>query len=71
MECPVCQVEIAGEVVYFSHGNPGTKARLKARVCQYAAKPGCINDYTGVITEDDEFGNFPQKIIDSLNSAKL
>lgn len=42
--CPVCGVQIEGEKVHFYFGKPGTKKRLKARVCQYAKEEGCIND---------------------------
>ncbi|WP_293090315.1 hypothetical protein [Okeania sp. SIO3B5] len=35
--CPVCLVKIVGgDRVLFSSGPPGTKAKLWARVCQYA-----------------------------------
>jgi hypothetical protein len=43
-KCPVCGVSIVGgKVVLFSSGGAGTLARLQARVCQFAKKPGCIN----------------------------
>jgi hypothetical protein len=45
--CPVCGVQIEGEVVHFSFGKPGTKKRLKARACQFAKEEGCINDEKG------------------------
>ena len=44
--CPVCQVRISGDTVHFAAGEPGTRDRLYARVCQYAiacGKTGCIN----------------------------
>ncbi len=46
--CSACGVRIeirdgTDDVVHFSHGKPGTRSRLKARVCQYAKKQGCIN----------------------------
>ncbi|MBW4651048.1 MAG: hypothetical protein KME06_20520 [Kastovskya adunca ATA6-11-RM4] len=55
--CPACGVKIVGEdTVIFSSGSPGTKARLWARVCQYAKKPGCINqDQSGEIQQDDYY----------------
>ncbi|MEM9540024.1 MAG: hypothetical protein AAGA60_11065 [Cyanobacteria bacterium P01_E01_bin.42] len=57
--CPVCQVAIApNDTVYFSSGNPGTRARLHARVCQYAKQSGCINkdtDAIGSLTKADGF----------------
>ncbi|MEL6384099.1 MAG: hypothetical protein AAFQ89_16920 [Cyanobacteria bacterium J06626_18] len=60
--CPVCNVKImvgvvGGDRVLFSSGNPGTRARLWARVCQYVNKPGCINSQgeTQQPTKDDYF----------------
>ena len=57
--CPVCGVSITTEgKVNFSNGNPGTRARLYARVCQYAQKPECINQEStliGEIIRDDYF----------------
>lgn len=51
--CPVCGVKIlqviGGDRVLFSAGPPGTRAVLWARVCQYAQKPGCINQDKGAI----------------------
>ncbi len=48
--CPVCGVKIeGGDKVIFSSGPVGTRARLWARVCNYARKPGCINQDQGVI----------------------
>lgn len=53
--CPVCTVRIIEDAekepenpVLFSHGKPGTKARLWARVCSYIQDradkyPHCIN----------------------------
>lgn len=59
MKCPACGVVItADDSVLFSHGKPGTRARLWARVCQYAKRPGCINkDETkiGDIQEKDYY----------------
>lgn len=57
--CPICHVAIApDDTVYFSSGNPGTRARLYARVCQYAKQSGCINKDTnaiGTLTKADGF----------------
>ncbi|MGK7924114.1 MAG: hypothetical protein AB4290_02485 [Spirulina sp.] len=57
--CPICRVAIApNDTVYFSTGNPGTRARLYARVCQYAKETGCINqdrDAIGTLTKADGF----------------
>jgi len=48
--------------VYFSHGKQGTRARLHARVCQYASRPGCINEFEGEIPEKDFY-----RPLDTLN----
>ncbi|WP_204106039.1 MULTISPECIES: hypothetical protein [Spirulina sp. CCY15215] len=57
--CPICRVKIAhDDKVYFSSGQPGTRARLYARVCQYAKKAGCINqnkEAIGTLTKSDGF----------------
>lgn len=57
--CPVCGVKIlplvGGDRVLFSVGAPGTRATLWTRVCQYAQKPGCINqkqDEIGAVKPD-------------------
>lgn len=71
--CPRCSVTIEnGSKVVFSVGAPGTRARLYARVCEFALKQdreaiangeepkgGCINaDPTKLtITEKDYYGN--------------
>lgn len=50
--CPACGVKIvAGDKVLFSFGAPSTRARLWARVCQYAKKTGCINQDKEAIGE--------------------
>jgi hypothetical protein len=50
--CSLCTVEIQGmaggvDLVHFSQGAPGTRAKLWARVCQYLRSPEqcaqCIN----------------------------
>jgi hypothetical protein len=57
--CPVCRVAITpDDRVHFSSGNPGTRARLYARVCQYTQQPGCINqdrEAIGTLTKADGF----------------
>lgn len=57
--CPVCSISITDDgQVKFSTGSPGTRARLYARVCQYAQKPGCINqesELIGELTPEDGF----------------
>ncbi|MDJ0703355.1 MAG: hypothetical protein QNJ46_08750 [Leptolyngbyaceae cyanobacterium MO_188.B28] len=50
--CPICKISITEDgQVKFSTGSPGTRARLYARVCQFARKPGCINQDTELIGE--------------------
>jgi hypothetical protein len=60
--CPVCGVKIikiiGGDKVLFSSGPPGTRATLWAKVCQYAQKPGCINqnkEAIGEVKPDDYY----------------
>ncbi|WP_224410425.1 hypothetical protein [Oscillatoria salina] len=59
--CPACGVKIvAGDKVLFSFGPPGTRSRLWARVCQFAKKPGCINqdkEAIGEINKLDYYGD--------------
>ena len=64
-KCPRCGVEITPQgSVLFSFGKPGSRARLFARVCQFALKRGatdCINQFnpeTETIHELDYYGNF-------------
>lgn len=48
--CPVCGVTIEnGSKVIFSAGPSGTRARLWARVCNYAQNASCINQDEGAI----------------------
>ena len=57
--CPICKISITEDgQVKFSTGSPGTRARLYARVCQYARKPGCINqdaELIGELAREDGF----------------
>lgn len=60
--CPVCGVTIVEDTVQFSNGSKGTRARLYARVCQYAKKPECINqnkDLIGEVLQEDGFMEAP------------
>ncbi|MEO0868687.1 MAG: hypothetical protein AAFY17_09595, partial [Cyanobacteria bacterium J06642_11] len=60
--CPVCGVTIIDDVVQFSNGSKGTRARLYARVCQYAKKPECINqdkELIGEVLQEDGFMEAP------------
>ncbi|MBX2865432.1 MAG: hypothetical protein KTR27_17920 [Leptolyngbyaceae cyanobacterium MAG.088] len=66
--CPVCGVTVANDVVQFANGSTGTRARLYARVCQYAKKPECINQdkgLIGVVLQEDGFMEAP-----SINLAQ-
>ena len=50
--CPVCKVEIDGEVVNYSYGKPRDKKHLFHKVCKHAKVKGCINDFKGNENED-------------------
>lgn len=61
--CPICGVSITNDVVQFANGSTGTRARLYARVCQYAKKPDCINQdkaLIGEVLQEDGFMEAPQ-----------
>ena len=67
-QCSLCQVEIQGmvggnDLVHFSQGGPGTRAKLWARVCQYAQeRGGCINSNPALRSEPnptDFYGEAP------------
>jgi len=69
--CSLCQVEIQGmsggnDLVFFSHGGPGSRAKLWARVCQYLRsddqKRQCLNqdpDVAGQVQPSDYFAEAP------------
>lgn len=69
--CNVCGVEIQGmaggkDLVHFSHGIPGTRAKLWARVCQYLRDDDkqrqCLNqdaDLRGTVQSSDYFAEAP------------
>ena len=60
--CPVCGVTVINDVVQFANGSKGTRARLYARVCQYAKKPDCINQdkaLIGEVLQEDGFMEAP------------
>ncbi len=69
--CSLCSVEIQGvagsnDLVHFSQGAPGSRAKLWARVCQYLRTPEqcgqCINqDLTlrGEVSENDYYAEAP------------
>jgi hypothetical protein len=69
--CSLCQVEIQGmaggqDLVYFSHGGPGSRAKLWARVCQYLRSDEqlrqCLNQdpsLRGTVQASDYFAEAP------------
>jgi hypothetical protein len=69
--CNLCTVEIqsmagGADLVYFSQGAPGTRAKLWARVCQYLRTPEqcaqCINQdlsLRGEVTSNDYYAEAP------------
>jgi hypothetical protein len=62
-QCPICDVTIIDDVVHFSHGKPGTRERLYARVCHFAlerGRKGCINQSVeeSNITDEDGYDVF-------------
>ena len=61
-KCELCGVVIEGDVVKFSFGKPGTRARLAARVCNFvkdeSKKAMCANrNFDGEITANDCYGD--------------
>lgn len=69
--CTLCTVEIQGgaggnDLVHFSQGAPGSRAKLWARVCQYLRTPEqcsqCLNqDLTlrGEVSDNDYYAEAP------------
>ncbi len=69
--CSLCQAEIegmvgGGDLVHFSVGAPGTRAKLWARVCQYLRSPeqtgACLNQdpgRRGEVTAADHYAEAP------------
>jgi hypothetical protein len=70
--CSVCQVEIQGmaggsDLVLFSQGAPGSRAKLWARVCQYLRTPEqcgqCLNQDAGLrgaVQQSDYYAEAPK-----------
>ncbi|MFM7315272.1 MAG: hypothetical protein ACKO0M_19280 [Cyanobium sp.] len=70
--CNLCQVEIQGmvggtDLVHFSMGAPGSRAKLWARVCQYLRTPEqtsqCLNQdptLRGEVRSSDFYAEAPQ-----------
>ncbi len=79
--CPLCQVEIQGmaggaDLVRFSQGAPGTRAKLWARVCQYLRsdeqKAQCINNdpgQRGTVVQSDYYAEAPVLDLASLSGG--
>ena len=69
--CSLCQVEIQGmaggkDLVLFSQGAPGSRAKLWARVCQYLRTPEqcgqCLNQdpgLRGTVQQSDYYAEAP------------
>jgi hypothetical protein len=69
--CELCQVDIqgmtgGGDLVYFSMGAPGSRAKLWARVCQYLRSPEqcaqCLNqdaNLRGTVNSTDYYAEAP------------
>jgi hypothetical protein len=69
--CHLCKVEIQGmvggaDLVHFSQGAPGTRAKLWARVCQYLRTPEqcgqCLNQdpsQRGTVQTSDYYAEAP------------
>lgn len=69
--CSLCKVEIQGmvggnDLVHFSQGAPGSRAKLWARVCQYLRTPDqcgqCINQdasLRGQVRSSDYYAEAP------------
>ena len=72
--CPICSVSITEDgQVNFSNGNPGTRARLYARVCQYTQKSGCINqepELIGELTTQDRYETGEDLKIPTLSTSQ-
>jgi hypothetical protein len=78
--CSLCQVEIQGmaggnDLVHFSMGAPGSRAKLWARVCQYLRSPEqcsqCLNQdpaLRGTVTANDYYAEAPVLDLGSLGA---
>jgi len=79
--CSLCQVEIQGmtggaDLVHFSQGAPGTRAKLWARVCQYLRSPEqtgqCLNQdpaLRGEVRSSDYYAEAPEVDLSSLSGG--
>jgi len=80
--CSLCQVEIQGmaggnDLVHFSHGGAGTRAKLWARVCQYLRsdeqKGQCLNQDPGLrgqVVASDYFAEAPVIDLPGLGNSQ-
>lgn len=81
--CSLCQVEIQGlvggrDLVHFSQGEPGSRAKLWARVCQYLRSPEqcaqCLNQdpsLRGAVSAADYYAEAPVLDLGSGRGAGL
>jgi hypothetical protein len=79
--CNLCKVEIQGmaggnDLVHFSMGAPGSRAKLWARVCQYLRSPEqcrqCLNQdpiLRGEVIASDYYAEAPVLDLGSLGKA--
>ncbi|MDI9406818.1 MAG: hypothetical protein QM522_08955 [Chitinophagaceae bacterium] len=79
--CSLCQVEIegmagGGDLVHFSRGGPGTRAKLWARVCQFlkddAQRAQCLNQDPagrGTVQPGDYFAEAPSLDLSGASGA--
>jgi len=79
--CQLCQVEIQGmaggnDLVHFSMGAPGSRAKLWARVCQYLRSPEqcsqCLNQDSqlrGTVSASDYYAEAPVLDLSSLGGG--
>ncbi len=65
---------VGGDLVHFSQGAPGTRAKLWARVCQYLRsdeqKSQCLNQDPGLrgsVQQSDYYAEAPQIDLGSPN----
>lgn len=69
--CPACGVSITENgQVHFAVGQPGTRAKLYARVCTFNQKPGCINqepELIGDVIPEDKFRSAEDLIIPGIH----
>jgi hypothetical protein len=79
--CSLCQVEIQGmvggnDLVHFSMGAPGSRAKLWARVCQFLRSPEqcrqCLNQdpqLRGTVSANDYYAEAPVLDLGGLGAA--